>query len=104
MAKRKRKTAAGHSRAICNVRKKRLILAYYFGAQCLRCKRLLTDSQITLDHVLPAAKGGRGNITNLQILCFNCNRDKADKIGDYRPWTIVSYINDNLTKIYEDFA
>jgi 5-methylcytosine-specific restriction endonuclease McrA len=37
---------------------------------------------LTLDHVIPKSKGGRGTFTNIQTLCKPCNTDKADKLID----------------------
>lgn len=34
----------------------------------------------TLDHIIPASKGGRNAAWNLQILCWECNHLKADSM------------------------
>ncbi len=49
-----------------------------FGGRCASCKKRLTLAQVTFDHVVPTAKGGRTEITNLQVLCQPCNGAKAD--------------------------
>ncbi len=33
-------------------------------------------TMLTIDHILPRALGGRDAITNLQIMCFPCNKNK----------------------------
>jgi hypothetical protein len=34
----------------------------------------------TVDHIIPLSKGGRNNFENLALACFNCNRQKSDKV------------------------
>ena len=35
---------------------------------------------LEIDHIIPVAKGGRTEESNLQTLCWKCNRAKSDKI------------------------
>lgn len=58
-------------------------LVNHYGNKCLRCGR--TDVKLTVDHIVPIAKGGSSNIDNLQPLCASCNSHKRDMIIDYRP-------------------
>lgn len=51
------------------------------GHRCLCCKEL---KPLTVDHVIPLAKGGSNDISNLQPLCSPCNLSKGTKIIDYR--------------------
>lgn len=63
-----------------------------FGNICLCCG--LSEAQLdalgrklTPDHVIPVAKGGRNEISNLQPLCFGkggCNNRKQMQCTDYR--------------------
>jgi len=68
-----------------------------FGHRCLCCglgiEQLRTlDRTLVLDHVVPLAKGGRNDASNLQPLCHTlkgglaggCNNHKRDKHIDYR--------------------
>lgn len=36
--------------------------------------------KLEVDHKIPVSRGGSDNISNLQTLCFECNRGKSDKI------------------------
>jgi 5-methylcytosine-specific restriction enzyme A len=43
---------------------------------CHYCERKFKPSQLTMDHVLPLARGGTSAKTNLVPACAECNRDK----------------------------
>lgn len=45
-----------------------------------RCVICTTQSQLTLDHVVPISKGGTNNIHNLIMLCSPCNSFKYNRI------------------------
>jgi 5-methylcytosine-specific restriction endonuclease McrA len=47
---------------------------------CQKCKTVLLDRDIEVDHIIPIAKGGATSEANLQVLCFTCNRTKGSKI------------------------
>lgn len=55
-----------------------------YGNKCLCCGR--TDVKLFIDHVIPLARGGRNDASNLQPLCHNCNSQKYAKHIDYRPF------------------
>ena len=51
------------------------------GNKCLKCG---TKKSLTIDHIVPRAKGGSNDEDNLQTLCRTCNLEKGEKIIDYR--------------------
>ena len=60
--------------------------AIYFrdGGECRSCKksidRLLTpESKEQYDHIIPLAKGGANDISNIQLLCNQCNAIKGPR-------------------------
>jgi len=71
--------------------------------RCMRCRRRLipearrgSDERPQYDHIIPKTCGGKGLITNCQLLCSACNRQKSGCVGpcknnhsDYRPLDIV---------------
>lgn len=57
--------------------KKVIIKAY--GATCFGCERDLKRGEITIDHIVPKAQGGKADRFNLQPLCCSCNQEKDDK-------------------------
>lgn len=53
-----------------------------FGAQngkCAYCRVRLTDQNKHVDHIVPLARGGGNDRTNLQFLCSACNQSKSHK-------------------------
>lgn len=54
-----------------------------YGNRCLCCGR--DDVQLTADHVVPIARGGSNDISNIQPLCRKCNSSKgARNSRDFR--------------------
>ena len=45
---------------------------------CQFCSKSLTQSQLTLDHVLPISKGGKTNWENIVAACGPCNSRKGN--------------------------
>ena len=48
--------------------------------QCQSCGKDRLRAKLSIDHIIPLAKGGSNDISNLQTLCLDCNRIKTDKI------------------------
>lgn len=46
------------------------------GKRCWYCKR--RQFTLTLDHVVPKARGGSDHLSNLRAACVECNEAKAD--------------------------
>ena len=54
--------------------------------QCMLCRRDLTgllafggENVGNYDHIVPLAKGGQNDLTNIQLLCEGCNLGKGDR-------------------------
>jgi 5-methylcytosine-specific restriction enzyme A len=43
---------------------------------CHYCEKKFKPSQLTMDHVVPLARGGTSTPGNIVPSCKNCNRDK----------------------------
>lgn len=43
------------------------------------CRTCSTSKNLTLDHIIPVARGGEDSMVNLQVLCKSCNSSKSDK-------------------------
>ena len=49
--------------------------------RCKICGASSEDGvQLHVDHIIPIAKGGKTEMSNLQTLCERCNRGKSDKL------------------------
>lgn len=44
--------------------------------RCRECGATNNDTTLEIDHIVPVAKGGSNNLSNLQTLCKACNRAK----------------------------
>jgi len=52
---------------------------------CQYCKKKLTHSECTVDHVTPKARGGKSTWENCVTSCKKCNGDKGDMhLKDFR--------------------
>ena len=47
---------------------------------CYLCGRVLALNEVTLDHVIPLARGGSHTADNLRVCCLRCNCRKHDKL------------------------
>jgi 5-methylcytosine-specific restriction endonuclease McrA len=63
-----------------------------YNYTCLRCGRCEPKIKLTPDHVIPLARGGRNDISNIQPLCGPCNSSKNTATTDYRsrPYPVVT--------------
>lgn len=50
------------------------------GNCCKSCGKTDQETNLTIDHIIPLALGGSNDISNLQTLCFDCNRRKKDRL------------------------
>lgn len=62
-------------------------LCEFYDNRCLSCGLKVEDTpegKLSPDHVIPIAKGGSNDISNIQPLCLSCNLKKHTTIIDYR--------------------
>ena len=56
-------------------------LLWEHGNRCAICgKKIRCYDDLTLDHIIPIAKGGRKEISNCQLAHKYCNSHKSDKM------------------------
>ena len=49
--------------------------------RCQQCGKSAADGvKLEVDHIMPVSRGGSDDISNLQLLCFDCNRGKSDRV------------------------
>lgn len=93
--KRYQSTENGHETLLANNRNRRarhkgcpgrinraewLRLVDQFGSRCAYCAIAFDESNITQDHVVPLARGGMHDITNVVPACRRCNFSKGTKV------------------------
>ncbi len=55
--------------------------------QCQSCDKTHPETQLQIDHIIPLAKGGSNDISNLQTLCCQCNQQKRHHLDSrFRPY------------------
>jgi 5-methylcytosine-specific restriction endonuclease McrA len=47
--------------------------------KCVFCGRGAKQVQLEVDHIIPFSKDGSNDLSNLQTLCFDCNRGKGTR-------------------------
>ncbi len=60
------------------------------GFKCQYCGCSLTKKSVTIDHVVPASKGGKTSWTNCVSCCLKCNNSKGDMSVDKAGMTLLS--------------
>jgi 5-methylcytosine-specific restriction endonuclease McrA len=53
------------------------------GYRCQYCGNEFPAPELTFDHVVPRAAGGRTEWDNILTACVDCNRDKRDHPADW---------------------
>ena len=59
------------------------------GQRCVWCGRAAWRGDLTVEHLLPKTRGGRGIPENLAIACRRCNRRRGAK-------PVVAYVRERL--------
>ena len=49
------------------------------GSTCQYCEKLLSASQVTIDHVLPRSQNGITSFSNCVVACYTCNGYKGNR-------------------------
>ena len=48
--------------------------------RCVFCGATSRQTQLQIDHIIPVSQGGSNDSSNLQTLCWECNRGKSDRL------------------------
>lgn len=86
--------------------------------QCAYCRRKFDKEDLTTDHILPKARGGKTCWENIVTCCKDCNTRKKDKtpqeagmaletiptIPDFIPTFLFSLSKNEIPEIWKDFC
>lgn len=73
-------------------KRKRVFFADAERIRCAHCAKWLTVVEATIDHIVPAAKGGTVALDNVAIACLPCNHDRGkSEFWAYRAWRRGEY-------------
>ena len=51
------------------------------GGMCMKCGRKVRPDNFQVDHIVPITKGGdEWDLSNLELACPDCNRQKGDRV------------------------
>lgn len=50
------------------------------GFLCQYCRKSCPEIELSIDHIIPLAKGGSNESDNLTTACIQCNRGKSDEL------------------------
>jgi 5-methylcytosine-specific restriction endonuclease McrA len=73
----KAKRARYRSKGYARLRNQKAKMKKMKWKHCLLCGAL---DRLTIDHIVPVSKGGTNSLSNLQVLCNDCNIKKGDNI------------------------
>jgi 5-methylcytosine-specific restriction endonuclease McrA len=68
-----------------SMQKLKALIFASIGKRCGYCGTVLKRDNISLDHVVPLAKGGRGDMANINPICRPCNLLKNTQLWPLRP-------------------
>ena len=80
------------------IRQERRLAVYLRdGLACCYCGSSIEDgAQLTLDHVIPRARGGRNSVDNLITSCHRCNSARADREIHEFATSVAGYLDHGL--------
>jgi len=59
------------------------------NCMCQYCGRVLPTTELTWDHILPKARGGKTAWENVVTCCIECNRKKGGRIPSEASMTLI---------------
>lgn len=75
------------------------------AVECVYCKRhFKSESDKTIDHLIPKAKGGLNELENLFIACKDCNQWKANMTISEFIKEVETYLKNNKTINFKTYT
>ena len=78
---------------------------------CQICKKNISDEEINFDHIIPWSKGGSSDVSNIRLLCSECNKSRGNSFEAdllithmqevfYNPYEITIDMLKNLLRLF----
>jgi 5-methylcytosine-specific restriction endonuclease McrA len=74
-----------HAEGDASLRQLKALIFASIGKNCGYCGTILKRDSISLDHVVPLAKGGKNDMANINPVCRPCNLLKNTQLWPLRP-------------------
>ena len=71
----KKRTHTMNSKKVRKVKSKLLLRQ---GLTCALCQAIMSEHEVSIDHILPISKGGGSTICNMQLAHKKCNNKKSE--------------------------
>lgn len=66
------------------------------GGVCAICGRPIDRDSFTIDHIVPLCRGGKNELSNLQIACSDCNRLKGGRMNSEFSYGLANILSRQL--------
>lgn len=67
---------------------------------CHYCKGHFSADELTMDHIIPVARGGTSDKSNVVPACFACNQSKAAQTPAEQILETLDFPEDDLEDLY----
>lgn len=96
--------SSSNAHTTCDSEKERLLRET--GRRCIYCGVPLSPRSMTIDHIIPKARGGSDCFSNKTCACPRCNNEKADMtlrqfMSTRRPGSVSRFI-ERVESAHED--
>lgn len=98
-------THSRHNSRIRRRRKKRLFIAQ--DGRCFWCKKRMTiggprRTSATFDELVPQARGGTQQWSNVVLACVDCNNSRGDRLAPQ--WAMIAVANRPVPPLLSEVA
>lgn len=70
---------------------------------CQHCGKVFPPSELTMDHVIPVARGGTSTKGNVVPACFACNQTKAAQTPAEQILESLGFSDDDYLDVYDAY-
>lgn len=63
---------------------------------CGICHGPVLSDNYTIDHIVPISRGGKNEIENLRLACYDCNRNKGNRLDKEMATSFATILSESL--------